>query len=889
MVNTRASDNPTYANQENAQQQFSVRTTIGNNGSSKVTHELEEHDGSNNTSPHVAKKRRTGSVSEVVPESSNVTEQPLPDKDLNQDAQNATEQSSIICMSPVAKVEPNGSPDGNLEKKSANGSPTAIQAATTSTFAPDQLGPDVAEVISNIMSYSERVEEQYNLSQQLKSSGGGSQPLVFIKANSQLMTKSLPILDNLSSQILTLLAQSSYQDLTSIVSEPNSECGQAYSTMRSLFNHTKNVYSSKGSFLSPRELNLTEPSQMDIIRKANMASFVSSIFGSQEIGFSELDQHFLEIFVPEGSRLLKVQGALFLELKTQAYIAAMNSGKRSRTEILYELFPDDLEERLLSRRPGTKQLAPSETDFVKRVFSRRDILLNEVNNPEAASALPQKYRWEDFLRDLSSYVSKNFEAISHQQTKKPSKGRPSTNGEAQEVRSAPLEGQFSVIANPPEVSQVSRSAAHSDLVARAARAAQIALQGQGRGTRNAAKAAQQGRQIQPPPATQAVAQLPPQQQSQPQPQPQPEQQQPQLQQQPQYPSTQTPQQQQVPHPQHQSPKEVQFVQSPQHAPAPPAYRLPQSPRCPASQHLLHQAAMTTTFPAHPTHPAPAPPAQAAQITFHQAPLNFQQYNPATAHASVTARAHAAAANYGYMPGVPHYSQSQPTQILYERARMATTAKSSPANRRAGLPSQRRPWTTEEENALMAGLDRVKGPHWSQILAMFGPGGTINETLKDRNQVQLKDKARNLKLFFLKSGIEVPYYLKFVTGELKTRAPAQAAKHEARERQRRLGDEDKAHVEGIEGMMALAGAHSGSNMSPESAHSSMVDSPGLMPQQQQQQHPDVQHAQDQSVEQAIIQSLEQEVRQDGMHLEQQPKNMQHTMPQGMVDPSLQPQQ
>lgn len=221
--------------------------------------------------------------------------------------------------------------------------------------------------------------------------------------------------------------------------------------------------------------------------------------------------------------------------------------------------------------------------------------------------------------------------------------------------------------------------------------------------------------------------------------------------------------------------------------------------------------------------------------------------------------------------------------------MATTAKSSPANRRAGLPSQRRPWTTEEENALMAGLDRVKGPHWSQILAMFGPGGTINETLKDRNQVQLKDKARNLKLFFLKSGIEVPYYLKFVTGELKTRAPAQAAKHEARERQRRLGDEDKAHVEGIEGMMALAGAHSGSNMSPESAHSSMVDSPGLMPQQQQQQHPDVQHAQDQSVEQAIIQSLEQEVRQDGMHLEQQPKNMQHTMPQGMVDPSLQPQQ
>ena len=86
--------------------------------------------------------------------------------------------------------------------------------------------------------------------------------------------------------------------------------------------------------------------------------------------------------------------------------------------------------------------------------------------------------------------------------------------------------------------------------------------------------------------------------------------------------------------------------------------------------------------------------------------------------------------------------------------------------------------------------------------MFGPGGTISEVLKDRNQVQLKDKARNLKLFFLKSGIEVPYYLQFVTGELKTRAPAQAAKNEAKGKANT--DEDRAHIEGL---MALAGGSS----------------------------------------------------------------------------------
>jgi hypothetical protein len=216
-----------------------------------------------------------------------------------------------------------------------------------------------------------------------------------------------------------LLAKSTYQDITSFVSEPDSENGQAYATMRSLFDHTKKVYSTKKSFLSATELELTEPSQVDIIRKANLASFVSSIFGTQEIGFSELNDNFLDVFVPEGGRLLKVQGALFLELKTQAFIASMNNTERSRTEMLYNLFPDDLEQRLLERRPGTRQLAPSETDFVNRAKSRRDILLNDINNEEAMKALPDKYHWEDFLRDLSSYVTKNFDTISNQQVRCP--------------------------------------------------------------------------------------------------------------------------------------------------------------------------------------------------------------------------------------------------------------------------------------------------------------------------------------------------------------------------------------------------------------------------------------------------------------------------------------
>ena len=205
---------------------------------------------------------------------------------------------------------------------------------------------------------------------------------------------------------------------------------------------------------------------------------------------------------------------------------------------------------------------------------------------------------------------------------------------------------------------------------------------------------------------------------------------------------------------------------------------------------------------HPLHPnVPAPPPPHWTLTPYDHPQQVEGHTPIQQPWQGQGQMNMGQLYPSYSDHnfIPYPTQSAPTSVLYERARQAATAKSSPNNRRTGHPSQRRPWTIEEENSLMAGLDRVKGPHWSQILAMFGPGGTINEVLKDRNQVQLKDKARNLKLFFLKSGIEVPYYLQFVTGELKTRAPGQAAKNEAKGKS--ATSEDRAHVEGV---LALAG-------------------------------------------------------------------------------------
>ncbi|KAK6506716.1 TTAGGG repeat binding factor [Arthrobotrys musiformis] len=484
-----------------------------------------------------------------------------------------------------------------------------------------------------------------------------------------LRIQSLPILDNLSSQLLSTLLQGQFQDTLITVTQPDTDQGQAYATLKALFFQTKRLYSSE-AFLSTDELKFQVPEHRNMIRQVNLATFVTSLFGSTEVGFFHLNRYFLPTFVPEGGRLLKNQGGLYLGLKTQAYISAIDTGEKTREQLLNDLFEDDIAGKLTDRRGGSKELIPSEIEFLGRVKNRREQL---EKGPHEVSALREMYPWQDWLRDIVQYVTKHRDSILAPNTRRKLKRLEAAQGDsnkhmfqAQTQNSGSLYGQHSTLYTPP-------------------------------------------------PGTQPV-----------------------------YPGY-----------------------SSVGRPSMNAY----------STHVANPGINSTS-------------------------LSGNSPNPALSVGASQA-------------ATPHPEQTTPTHILYEQARLAATARQSPNARRAGLPSQRRPWSTEEEHALMVGLDYVKGPHWSQILAMFGAGGTVSEALKDRNQVQLKDKARNLKLFFLKSGMEVPYYLQFVTGELKTRAPGQVAKNEKRKQQEEEAIQNRATVDALN--VLAGGAANGESHAALRAH------------------------------------------------------------------------
>ena len=265
----------------------------------------------------------------------------------------------------------------------------------------------------------------------------------------QLLINTLPTLDNLASQLLRIVAMGPYQKILDLVAQHDTPAGATYRDLTSLFEFTKKLYSEDDPFLTvehiapgmwkngektPTMFRNREQSIELTLRKVNLATFLGATLGTIEVGFFYLNESFLDIFCPVNNldpenslsnmsyknmtlqsginsgigevvgKLMKPQSVLYLDLKTQAFISAVEAGDRSRDEILEDIIPSNLDEFLLRRR-GTKILTPTELDFIERCKARKEYLLKY--NSETAD-LSEEYEWLTFLKELFEYASKNM-------------------------------------------------------------------------------------------------------------------------------------------------------------------------------------------------------------------------------------------------------------------------------------------------------------------------------------------------------------------------------------------------------------------------------------------------------------------------------------------------
>lgn len=230
-------------------------------------------------------------------------------------------------------------------------------------------------------------------------------------ASLHLKIQSITTLDNLSSQIIINIAKPSLPDILLLTAGRNYDESQAYFTRRALFDQTRKVFTRSSVFIDCNTMpNVFTASQLEVLRKANRATFISSILEGHDISFYDLDARFLDTFVSTGQRLLKWQGSIFLELKTQAYIAGLMNNDALPEVLLHELFPLDLEQKIIARHPDSANISPAEQDFLDRARARKQYLADEPPY-EALGTLRQKYGWQEFLREFALCINKNIESI----------------------------------------------------------------------------------------------------------------------------------------------------------------------------------------------------------------------------------------------------------------------------------------------------------------------------------------------------------------------------------------------------------------------------------------------------------------------------------------------
>ena len=574
--------------------------------------------------------------------------------------------------------------------------------------------------IHRLAEYSEKVDKLRELSQEY---GAGTDDLPTMGASPALQADALPLLEDLSAQILHIFATHEVADLTSALADAESSAIPEYRMLKRLFDLTKMAYPIKDSFLLLSEL-ANIPSGVTIGRQANLATMVTSCFGSGEVGFYHLNEYFMETFVGGGGRILSNQVRLFLLLKTQAYLSAMMTKEQPRSEILNELFPRDLARKLLTSRAGARSLASTEKELVSRVSNRRKYFEEQDDIDDVVGALKERYRWDDFLKDLALYLAKNFgghvgswqqpRAISRTSStpvggyRNPSSVEvlPNQLNESNGVRS---DGQPPL---PPRLSS-HHDPLHFEI--------ETAMNGDGQSGTPGATADDHSQ-------APVKSEL----------------------QNPDFNGTAT---------------EIATSQSLNQ----PSSSVTASQAATHNQNYLPQQAAgtppnpTTSFIQH-QFPPPSPAGNLDMVPYENAPQPPPLNPPPHSHFMAPVQ---------LPPG-----QTASSYELLRRARRQMAAQST--GRRNGATGagagtgQRQHWTDEEERALLDGIDFVGGPHWSRILQLHGPGGTQSEALRARTQVPLKDKARNVKLFILKAKTELPQYLYSVTGELNRRAPAHVA-------------------------------------------------------------------------------------------------------------------
>ncbi|PHH85367.1 hypothetical protein CDD83_533 [Cordyceps sp. RAO-2017] len=479
-------------------------------------------------------------------------------------------------------------------------------------------------------------------------------------------------LGNMALSLLHILVQQPLDETIKWIKDADSDHGRSYRQLKHSFEQLRLLYTPR-YVLSAKELAKPESESRALLELANLAQLWFWLADGGPDALSEADENFLSMFNSQVSDLTDGMTELYLGIMTQRAVESLvlKQPEKPSEEVLGEVLMSGLEDKLRGQHGGG-ELTSADQDFVSSVQSRKETLQGEAEEQKEPTALRQKHPAENLLRTFLRYIKDRLRSASELNDKF---GIPlhinDDDDKADEEDNPASHAARDTADNVDDLELDLDDELTSFFEKTTSGLVQSALAGLSEEDSAAAAAPQVD-------GGEASAET--------------------------------------------ANGEAKTTDC---APALTNGKIDLLTDYKELEALVAESTsnyVKTTLhglspvPYQPTVPQSTTESMAAQTPYLQQLQQHQAQHPYyTSYAQQPAtepQAQPPASRENLPP-----NQTCPSAMLYDKARQAALTKSSAHTRREGVHSTRRPWSQDEERALMAGLDMVKGPHWSQILTL----------------------------------------------------------------------------------------------------------------------------------------------------------------------------
>lgn len=179
-------------------------------------------------------------------------------------------------------------------------------------------------------------------------------------------------------QILLALFQQPSEVTDRQIRDVRTEGGKIYTQLRSTFMALLKLFVDSPTFLSADDLDINDPGDRETIQMANLASMCASFYGPGGPTMATAHDNFLKIMIPENGIITQEIAALYLDQKTQSFLAyanVMEDKEATRNSLMEKFFPGDLEDKLRAHwKESNLTDFLSADDFVRPFTDRRHLL-----------------------------------------------------------------------------------------------------------------------------------------------------------------------------------------------------------------------------------------------------------------------------------------------------------------------------------------------------------------------------------------------------------------------------------------------------------------------------------------------------------------------------------